>query len=96
MAPELLDYKSHSDYDAFKADIYSLAILLFAILYNDFPDRTTTSNGELEPQYVIHFPDNEIKVSDSAKQLISGMGCADSRKRFNIIQILDSKWIKDN
>lgn len=95
MAPELLDYKSHSDYDAFKSDVYSLAIILFLFLFNEFPERSLTTRGSIDASFdrPIILPMNEIPVSDSARQLIRDMSCADSRKRFNIIQIMDSEWM---
>ena len=94
----MFTYSDNQDYDAFKSDIFSLAVVLFAFLFNSFPDRQTTTNGSFEVQSkTIEFPDNSrYQVSESAKHLILNMSCEDSTKRFNINQILDSEWMQSS
>ena len=99
MAPEMLNYKDNRDYDAFKSDIFSLAVVLFAFLFNKFPDRQLpTKEVEFEDQSLpFEFPDeSEHKVSESVKQLILNMSSEDTNKRFNINQILDSEWMQSS
>ena len=96
MAPEVFTFNNNEDYNAFKSDIFSLAIALYAILYNAFPDRETPSHEHpIVTVKEITFPeDTDINVSQSVKQLILNMSCKDPVKRFNIIQILDSEWMQ--
>ena len=94
MAPEMFAFNDDQDYDAFKSDIFSLAIVLFALLFNAFPDRETPQKGSFETQpKPIRFP-VDSQVSQNAKQLILDMSCEDSVKRFNINQILESEWMQ--
>ena len=47
MAPEVASWTSTETYDAYKADVYSLGVLLHVMLYGEFPlrgDTETCSN----------------------------------------------------
>ncbi len=97
MAPEVLNYKTHSDYDAFKSDIYSMAIVLYAFIFKCFPDSIAPgSSFGSGPTKEIYFPEIEPDVSESSKQLINNMTSKDISKRFSLIQVLDSDWINSN
>src|ERR1700712_5045643 len=103
MAPELMsdDFKV---YDAFKTDIYSLAIVLYEMLFNTLPfgtsdlgvDREERNDlmQKLKENLIIRYPENS-EVSESAKHLIENMICCDSDQRYSLQQIIHSNWLKN-
>ena len=89
-------------YDAFKTDIYSLAIVLYEMLFDTLPfatsdlgiDREERNDlmQKLKENLIIKYPENS-DVSENAKQLIENMICGESTKRYSLQQIIDSKWL---
>lgn len=102
MAPELMSDKQLV-YDAFKTDIYSLAIVLYEMLFNELPfgnsdfgidrDERNDFMQKLKENLIIKYPHN-YEVSESAKKLIENMICCESEKRFSLQQIIHSNWLK--
>jgi len=86
--PEILERKP---YQGCKAEVWSLGVLLFALLFGQFPfstyDRERKFNVELT------FP-NESLVSTSAKDLVSHMLTVDAEKRYSLKDVLKHKWLK--
>ena len=90
-------------YDAFKTDIYSLAIVLYKMLFNCLPFGTSDLGidkeerndfmQKLKENLIIRYPQNS-EVSENAKQLIEKMICCDSNQRYSLQQILESNWLK--
>ena len=91
-------------YDAFKTDIYSLAIVLYEMIFNCLPfgtsdmgiDREERNDlmQKLKENLIIRYPEDS-DVSESAKHLIENMICCESEKRYSLQQILDSVWVKN-
>ena len=79
MAPELI---CKIEYDGFKADIWALGILLYAILCGKFPFKST---------YNFEFPDG-VGLSLSAKQLISKMLSNNPVERPTAKDVLNNQW----
>ena len=90
-------------YDAFKSDIYSLAIVLYEMLFNELPfgssdlgiDKEERNDfmQKLKENLMIRYPRNS-EVSESAKTLIENMICSKSHERYSLQQIIDSNWLK--
>ena len=101
MAPELMSDK-HIEYDAFKSDIYSLAIVLYEMLFDVLPFGTSDFGSDrsdrnelmvkLKENLIIKYPEH-IDISNSAKQLIEGMISSDPEKRIPLKDIANSQWL---
>jgi len=85
--PEILARKS---YNACKSEVWSLGVLLFALLHGQFPfsafDREKKFNVDL------CFP-AEVSVSAMAKDLILNMLVVDSEKRYNLKDVANHPWV---
>jgi len=88
--PEILNKEP---YYGCKADSWSLGILLYGLLYGQFPftsyDRTNKFENSLS------FP-IDVNVSSSAQDLLQSMLTVDPEKRIKVEHILKHKWIKSN
>ena len=90
MAPELI---CKIEYDGFKADIWALGILLYAILCGKFPFKSTY-NKDLYRKIKVgnfEFPDG-VGLSISAKQLISKMLSNNPVERPTAKDVLNNQW----
>jgi len=95
-APEIV---KRASYDPFKVDTWSCGIVLFSLLFGQFPwddltkilDLNPTSTAALE-QPKIRFP-RDTAVSDSAKQLVIQMLNVNPEKRLSMKQILQHEWL---
>lgn len=63
MAPELKDLKSSSksQFNAYKADVYSLGVCLFVLLYKQFPQL----RDDLTPEMSNNYNQNVFTISDA-------------------------------
>lgn len=93
IAPEILEGKGHS----YEVDIWSMGAILFALLYGRPPFETSdvkkTYKRIKECQY--NFND-EIPVSDKAKNLISRLLVVDPTKRLTLEQIRSHPFLSDS
>lgn len=102
MAPELMSDDS-IEYDAFKSDIYSLAIVLYEMLFDCLPFWTSDLGTDrsdrnelmlkLKENLIIKYPD-QINVSNKAKELIEQMIECEPQKRSSLKAIAASDWLK--
>jgi len=95
IAPELCRRKP---YDAYKADVFSIGVTLFALLFGVFPfDGLRVSSRFHDParplpHLHVRFP-MDVKVSLVAKELLTMMLEDDPEKRISVDDILKHKWI---
>ena len=78
VAPEVLSGKT---YNSKSADIWSLGVILFAIVFGVFPSESDNMT----------FPASD--VSESCKALISSMLTSNVEERATMKQIAESKWL---
>lgn len=90
LAPEIV---RRNPYNGFKADVFSTGVVLFALLFGVFPFENLRVNGVQSLRTLkVRFP-SDVKVSQSAKELILKMLEDDSEKRFSVADVLRHDWI---
>ena len=103
MAPEVSYLLSTETYDAYKADIYSLGVLLYVMLFGELPledEFSDTCSGYSEDSigFITGLKySNEVKkewslLSNDLQDLLGRMLSMDPDDRPTPEQILDSKW----
>jgi len=100
VAPEIIQRKPYSGY---KADVYSLGMVLYCMLFGQFPfipEKRFESilNGEEHP--VLEWPDQLLKfptfsVSKTARDLLSQMLEVDPSKRISMEQLSKHNWLQE-
>jgi serine/threonine protein kinase len=89
-SPECL---CHIHYDGKKSDIWSLGVLLFAMVTGELPwntqNATLMSQQIVRGMYTIPYP-----ISRECRDLISSMMKVDPRDRLTIEQVLNHPWLK--
>eukprot|EP01119_Soliformovum_irregulare_P009138 TRINITY_DN22295_c0_g1_i1.p1 TRINITY_DN22295_c0_g1~~TRINITY_DN22295_c0_g1_i1.p1 ORF type:complete len:263 (-),score=74.56 TRINITY_DN22295_c0_g1_i1:8-796(-) len=87
-APEIVHYSK--PYDGKVADVYSLGVILFSLLFGFYPfteeDRQRMQHGQVQ----MRFPAS--RVSNSARDLISSMLQVDPSKRIACRDIIKHEW----
>ena len=96
MSPEVLQSKA---FCGKKADVWSLGVCLFAILFGQVPFRASTLQ-ELSLAIIstpFSFPNDpaEPEVSQEVRHLIKMMLCKDPEKRVSIEEVLRHRWLSD-
>jgi len=96
-APEIV---KRVPYNSFKADVWSCGVVLYSLLFGQFPwdDITkfiTSADANIEHLLRVRFP-KEVPVSDSAKQLLLQMLTVNPDKRISLQGILDHEWLLDS
>lgn len=106
MAPEVASLKKQENYDAQKADIYSLGVWLYILLIGEFPDHkllnkfsesTNESEAEDPLDYKNHKDDDSTKnkwnnLSESARNLIIHMLSIEPCYRPSIEDVINHPW----
>ena len=99
-APEMIEFHP---YDGFRADIFSLGQLLFALVNSSLGFKSSHANDH----YYSYIIKNELDIywkmlakkninpSEEFKQLFIRMVAYDPHKRPTIAQILDSPWMQE-
>ncbi|CAI6009577.1 unnamed protein product, partial [Closterium sp. NIES-65] len=89
-APEV----SQDSYHGTPADVYSLGVVLYALLTSTFPN-SGASKGTVTHRNPQDFIDNELTVhlSSGVKQLIAAMLTVDPAKRPTCSQVLEHPWV---
>jgi len=92
-APEIL---SRAPYDPFKVDIWSSAIVLYSLLFGQFPWDNSwriSQMNKTKEHPKLRFP--KVAVSDSAKDLLMKMLTVDPKQRISIEGIMSHDWLRD-
>ena len=94
MPPEIVNKQK---YIPFYSDIWSLGVLLFTMVFGNFPFRAKKEEKlfELITEGNLIFP-KDIEVSDEVKNLISKMMVIKPSKRISLESILEDPWINNN
>jgi len=86
--PEIL---ARRPYHACKAEVWSLGVLLFALLHGQFP--FSAFDREKKFEFDLCFP-VEVTISTIAKDLISNMLIVNSEKRYTMKDVANHPWLK--
>eukprot|EP01119_Soliformovum_irregulare_P021382 TRINITY_DN7107_c0_g1_i1.p1 TRINITY_DN7107_c0_g1~~TRINITY_DN7107_c0_g1_i1.p1 ORF type:complete len:317 (-),score=40.06 TRINITY_DN7107_c0_g1_i1:125-1075(-) len=81
-------------YNAYQADVWSLGIILFAILHGVFPFSISTVR-RIKMGYTVPIPFGLSKTSFSARSLIESMLNVNPKKRPTIQEILNHEWLSN-
>jgi len=91
-APEII---SRVPYDPFKVDVWSTAIVLYSLLFGQFPWDNSWRIAQMnktKEHPKLRFPKGA--VSDSAKDLLTKMLTADPKQRISIEGIMSHDWLR--
>lgn len=93
IAPEILEGKGHS----YEVDIWSTGVILYALLYGRPPFETSdvkkTYKKIRQCQYAFN---DDISISNNAKNLISKLLILDPTKRLTLDQIKSHPFLNDS
>jgi len=96
LAPEIV---RRIPYNGYQADVFSTGVVLFALLFGVFPFENLRVNGvsSVDPskglrKLSVRFP-SDVKVSQSAKDLLTRMLEDDPEKRIQLKDIMKHEWI---
>jgi len=84
----------HEPYQPIVADVWSLAVLWFTLLFGKFPFSLSRNGISTLEQYELTFP-NEIILTDNAKNMMTSMLQMDPLKRITIQGLYDSSYFND-
>jgi len=101
VSPEIL---LKSPYSGCKADVFSLGVILYSILFSqlpfDFHERVNEVIHKNRPHPPLKFPTSDIEtgvpftVGESAKDLVMKMLEADPKKRISLEDLVKHPWVK--
>eukprot|EP01023_Acetabularia_acetabulum_P043073 TRINITY_DN4295_c0_g2_i1.p1 TRINITY_DN4295_c0_g2~~TRINITY_DN4295_c0_g2_i1.p1 ORF type:complete len:395 (+),score=44.98 TRINITY_DN4295_c0_g2_i1:49-1233(+) len=99
MSPEVLhaDENPHTEYDAQKAEVWSCGVVLYILLFGQYPfDPCLPQNEffEIVKSTIYGFNEN-VCVSEEAKDLISFLLIQEDM-RYSLEEIMNHKWFKVN
>jgi len=96
LAPQIV---RRNAYDGFKADVFSVGVVLFAMLFGVFPFENLRVNGRFSqdpsrvlPRLRVRFP-SDVKVCQEAKELVLMMLEDDEDMRISVDGALSHEWI---
>eukprot|EP01119_Soliformovum_irregulare_P018611 TRINITY_DN574_c0_g1_i1.p1 TRINITY_DN574_c0_g1~~TRINITY_DN574_c0_g1_i1.p1 ORF type:complete len:1038 (+),score=322.06 TRINITY_DN574_c0_g1_i1:3422-6535(+) len=91
-APEICSLKRNETYNGCAADVWSLGVVIYGLLFGRFPIppsgyRDLNQGKDLD----VEFPGD---ISADAKDLLQRMFCADATKRIGLNEIKNHDWLK--
>lgn len=101
MAPEISEYKGA--YNGFKADVYSLGVCLFAMIFGSLPfkDNNEESTSSSDKEMILNktilniscelWDSLDLKLRD----LLMGMLAKDPAKRLSMAEVMNHAWINE-
>lgn len=102
MAPEVNDHLSGEMFDAFKADIYSLGICLYVLLFGEFPQKEEFNDstdydsdaigGITGLKYSPKIKSQWNEISPECQELLSSMLSIEPDERPKIEEIITYEW----
>lgn len=102
MSPETKVKARGEKYDAVRADIYALGLMLYLLIFHSFPKhKTTVSKSEMEDMveplgYLESIPKGSNEVSEEVMDLVSAMIHPDPTQRpESVEQILQHSWFTE-
>ena len=107
MAPEVLELQQNEEYDAYKADMYSFGVVLFAMLTGEFPNSEIISNNLLtletdwssSPEFIERAKNQDLKykwLSKEVKELLSNLLDPEPFARPTASEILQGPWFTES
>jgi serine/threonine protein kinase len=93
VCPEIL---TRTPYSGFKADVWSLGVILYTLLYSEFPflfsERVEALQND-QPHPIPDYP-SHVPISAAARDLIQKMLEVDADKRISLQEVWNHKWMK--
>jgi len=90
MAPEIVF--SGKTYDAKRADLWSVGVILYAQIYGRYPFDVKDKQYAQKFQHAVYLLPPEIPASDACKDLLTRLLVADPDKRISLQGILGHPW----
>lgn len=94
MAPEILKRRHYNQ----KCDIWSLGIIIYRMLFGDYPFFPSAGGNLDDLIELIHTKDlnfpSDIQVSEEVKNLMRGMLMTDPNKRMGFDEFFENPWVK--
>ncbi|EUD69514.1 CAMK/CAMKL protein kinase [Plasmodium inui San Antonio 1] len=99
-APEVLGCNTTCGYSSQKADVWSLGIILYAMLFGLLPFDNEGKNVKEAYNSIIKnkivFPKHRVnKISMNARNLLSGMLTINPTNRLSLDEVLNHEWLAD-
>jgi len=93
-APEIWNRPSYkTPYDATKADVFSLGVVMYALLFGRFPfSLAALQLMRIGKPMSLTF--DKVNVSDPAKELLKGMLDSNPSTRLSLAQVQSHKWLQ--
>eukprot|EP01119_Soliformovum_irregulare_P002803 TRINITY_DN13064_c0_g1_i1.p1 TRINITY_DN13064_c0_g1~~TRINITY_DN13064_c0_g1_i1.p1 ORF type:complete len:284 (-),score=31.50 TRINITY_DN13064_c0_g1_i1:130-981(-) len=88
------EVRRRAPYDGFKADSWSAGVVLYTLLFGEFPydpeDSLMLSNNVKVP---VTFPSHQIRVSEAAKDLVRKMLETNPKARPSLEEVSNHEWV---
>jgi len=96
-APEIWNRPSNlTPYSGYKSDVFSLGVVLYALLVGRFPFSMTALDLMRKGKPVIIPLDDKTSIGDNCKQLLRGMLETNPAKRLSLLEIRNHAWLQSS
>jgi len=96
-APEIWNRPSNlTPYSGYKSDVFSLGVVLYALLVGRFPFSMSALDLMRKGQPVIIPLDDKTSIGDNCKQLLRGMLETNPAKRLSLLEIRNHAWLQSS